>query len=56
MKKNLNARKTQPLKLNRETLLNLEKKGVWIAGGSQGELEVPSVKFCTEGGCTTSGG
>jgi hypothetical protein len=56
MKKNLNARKAQPLKLNRETLFSLEKNGGWIAGGSQAELEVPSVKFCTDSGCTTSGG
>jgi len=56
MKKNLSARKAQSLKLSRETLLSLEKNGPWIVGGTQAELQVPSVKFCTESGCTTSGG
>lgn len=58
MKKDLNPRKAQSLRLSRETLLNLEKNGAWIAGGSQTpvELQVPSVKFCTDSGCTTTGG
>jgi len=46
MKKNVNARKTQPLKLSRETLLNLGKDDLpRIAAGAE---EAFSVKFCTD--------
>jgi hypothetical protein len=56
MKKNLNVRKAQPLKLSRETLRSLEN-GLWtVVGGAEAEVQVPSVKFCTESGCTTTGG
>ena len=56
MKKNLNARKAQFLKLNRETLIHLEKSLEIVGGGSGADGQVFSVKFCTELGCTTSGG
>ena len=47
MKKNVNARKAQPLKLSRETLLTLGKDDLpRIAAGA--EEEAFSVKFCTD--------
>jgi hypothetical protein len=49
MKKNVNARKAQTLKLSRETLLHLEKNDLWIVYGG---VEAFSVKFCTVG-CPT---
>lgn len=52
MKKNEGARKAQALRLNRETLLKLEKGELEAVGGG---VEARSVKFCTEA-CTTTGG
>ena len=53
MKKNVNARKAQSLKLSRETLLNLEKGSLKVvAGGVDPDY---SIKFCT-GTCPPTGG
>lgn len=52
MKKAMNTRKAQILKLSRETLLNLEKGN--LKGVAGGDLDPDfSVKFCTELGCPT---
>jgi DNA-binding XRE family transcriptional regulator len=50
MKKNVNARKAQVLKLSRETILNLEKGNLKAVAGGDPNF---SVKFCTELGCPT---
>jgi hypothetical protein len=52
MKKNVNARKAQVLKLNRETLLNLEGNDMRAVAGGDPDPNF-SVKFCTELGCPT---
>ena len=50
MKKNVNVRKPQVLKLSRETLRHLENGNLKAAAGVDPAF---SVKFCTELGCPT---
>jgi hypothetical protein len=52
MKRNVNARKAQILKLSRETLLNLERNDLRAVAGGDPDF---SVKFCTELDCPTDG-
>jgi DNA-binding XRE family transcriptional regulator len=52
MRKNVNARKACVLKLNRETILNLEKGSLKAVAGGDPDPNF-SVKFCTELGCPT---
>jgi hypothetical protein len=58
MKKNVIIGTTKVLRLHRETLLNLGKNDLRIVGGVEAEVTPlpPSVKFCTEGACTTTTG
>jgi len=55
MKKNVTFGKTKTLQLSRETLLKLETNDLRVVGGVEAAPQPPSVKFCTESACTTSG-
>ena len=55
MKKNAIFGKKKTLQLSRETLSKLETNDLRIVGGVEEAPAPPSVKFCTDSACTTSG-